>query len=173
MRQYVVDGQYSEGDEQQKLLDKHNLHILYNDSYEWWFLHWVYGKDIIIGVGDTGLDYRSTFFYDSEHDVRIANSRLDKNHRKIALYVPFADNEETATAGHGTHVCGTIAGKANDESVSKYNVSDIHNLSFYRDWLMMLDWCLLILQKEKRHSIYQLTCISITILTCWYMFSDS
>ena len=34
MRQYVVDGQYSEGDEQQKLLDKHNLHILNNDSYE-------------------------------------------------------------------------------------------------------------------------------------------
>lgn len=111
MRQYVVDGQYSEGDEQQKLLDKHNLHILNNDSYEWWFLHWVYGKDIIIGVGDTGLDYRSTFFYDSEHDVRIANSRLDKNHRKIALYVPFADDKEGATNGHGTHVCGTIAGK--------------------------------------------------------------
>lgn len=38
MRQYVVDGQYSEGSEQQKLLDKHNLHILYYD-YEWIFLH--------------------------------------------------------------------------------------------------------------------------------------
>ena len=34
MRQLVVDGNYTYGEEQQKLLDKHNLHILYNDSYE-------------------------------------------------------------------------------------------------------------------------------------------
>ena len=106
MRQFVQDGEFSEGGEASKLLNRHNLH----------------GENIIIGVGDTGIDTKSTFFYDKDHPVAYREERLDPDHRKIALYIPYADSVETSTAGHGTHVCGTIAGKANNAGRSEYNV---------------------------------------------------
>ena len=52
------------------------------------------GKNIVIGVGDTGLDVQSTFFYDAQHSVRYNTKKLDPNHRKVALYVPFANKKE-------------------------------------------------------------------------------
>lgn len=65
---------------------------------------------------------KSTFFYDAKHSVRYNTKKLDNNHRKIALYVALANDEESSTAGHGTHVCATAVGKANVESSSMYNV---------------------------------------------------
>lgn len=82
----------------------------------------VNGKNIVIGVGDTGLDVQSTFFYDAEHSVRYNTKKLDPNHRKVALYVPFANKQESVTAGHGTHVCATVAGKSDYAIAGKYNV---------------------------------------------------
>ena len=82
----------------------------------------VNGKNIVIGVGDTGLDVQSTFFYDAEHSVRYNTKKLDPNHRKVALYVPLMGNSEAVTAGHGTHVCGTIAGKSDYAIAGTYTV---------------------------------------------------
>ena len=94
----------------------------------------VNGKNIVIGVGDTGLDVQSTFFYDAQHSVRYNTKKLDPNHRKVALYVPFANKQESVTAGHGTHVCGTIAGNSNNDLNSLYNVflhiSSYHEIGF-------------------------------------------
>lgn len=80
------------------------------------------GKGIVIGIGDTGLDYKNTYFYDKDHSVRFSKSRLDKKHRKIALYVPIADKKEGTTAGHGTHVCGIAAGKKSSGEGNTFEV---------------------------------------------------
>ena len=82
----------------------------------------VNGKNIVIGVGDTGLDVQSTFFYDAQHSVRYNTKKLDPNHRKVALYVPLIGDSEAVTAGHGTHVCATVAGKSDYAIAGKYNV---------------------------------------------------
>lgn len=76
---------------------------------------------MIIGVADTGLDYRSTYFYDLNHEVQFGSS-MDSSHRKIALYHDYAGRKEYSTGGHGTHVTGTILGKAHNEAYSQYNV---------------------------------------------------
>ncbi|KNB46743.1 Peptidase S8/S53 domain-containing protein [Blastocystis sp. subtype 4] len=80
-----------------------------------------HGQNVLVGVGDSGIDVKSTFYYDPNHNVKYAKSGLDSNHRKIALYYPFIDSTEATTGGHGTHVCGTLAGKAHDDDVSDYN----------------------------------------------------
>ena len=78
-----------------------------------WARGWT-GDGEVVGVGDTGLDTRSCFFYDPDHDV-------GAEHAKVIGYRGFADYEDTS--GHGTHVCGSIAGKAynNDTSGSEFN----------------------------------------------------
>ena len=72
--------------------------------------YWAVGLDgegEIVGVGDTGLDTKSCFFWDPDHDVGY-------NHAKVIGYRGFADYEDTS--GHGTHVCGSIAGRASNDS---------------------------------------------------------
>ena len=92
-------------------------------STSWLSQHGLTGRNIVVGVGDTGIDYKSTYFYDYQHCVKQGEKGFN-DHRKIALYVPLSGTDETASDGHGTHVCGIIAGKANSEetSVSRYNV---------------------------------------------------
>lgn len=82
-----------------------------------------HGRNILIGVGDSGLDVANTFFYDPSHAVNYGTGKLDSSHRKVALYYPFLGKTDVSTGGHGTHVCGIIAGKANKASASSYNVS--------------------------------------------------
>ena len=105
MRGNMADG-FSHA-ETSNILGKHNLH----------------GQNIVVGVGDTGLDVMSTYFYDEDHSVRYRKGTLDKNHRKVALYYPLVNKQDDTSEGHGTHVCGILAGKALKQSATTYNVS--------------------------------------------------
>jgi len=73
------------------------------------------GKDMVIGIGDSGLDYRHCFFADPDEEwaaqVEIINgvsTFTSTTHRKIRLYRAFADFRDDN--GHGTHTAGTLAG---------------------------------------------------------------
>jgi len=70
------------------------------------------GSSQIIGVGDTGLDTKSCYFYDE-------NNAVGDGHYKVVGYRGFADYEDTS--GHGTHVCGSIAGRTQTAGYSDYN----------------------------------------------------
>lgn len=77
----------------------------------------------MVGVTDTGLDDRSCYFFDSSSssDVKrgsISQPVTDFTRRKVVQYsyLKNADTEDL-TAGHGTHVCGTVAGY-NEEPLS-------------------------------------------------------
>jgi len=59
------------------------------------------GLGEVVGVADTGMDIHHCFFEDTEP--------VGASHRKIRSYEGYADTVEEA-GGHGTHVCGTIAG---------------------------------------------------------------
>ena len=105
-RQTIADGEYV-SNENMKFYKTHNLN----------------GRNVVVGVGDSGVDPKSTYFYDPDHSVKKATSG-SSDHRKISLYIPLFGDDETATDGHGTHVCGTIAGKAytGKDSDALYNV---------------------------------------------------
>lgn len=87
-------------------------------------IHNLNGRNVVVGVGDSGIDTKSTYFYDPDHTVKKAASGSG-DHRKIKLYVPLFGNDEAETDGHGTHMCGTIAGKAYDSDGSQYDVIPI------------------------------------------------
>ena len=106
MRQFMTDGQYEEGAEEHKLLKKHHLD----------------GSGVIVGIGDSGADTKSTFFFDKEHPVKMDQTSLDLTHRKFVYYKNLGVNTDMKDRSHGTHVAGMVAGKANDEIVAKYNV---------------------------------------------------
>ena len=82
------------------------------------------GRNVVVGVGDSGVDVKSTYFYDPNNAVKKAASGSG-SHRKIKLYVPLFGNDEAETDGHGTHMCGTIAGKAHYSDSSQCNVNSL------------------------------------------------
>ena len=73
--------------------------------------HQLKGEKLVVGEADSGLDYFSCFFYDSETDVTFQNSLFrDVSHRKMIEYVGFADEVAGEVGDHGTHVAGSIIG---------------------------------------------------------------
>mmetsp|Transcript_7504 Transcript_7504/g.11144 ORF Transcript_7504/g.11144 Transcript_7504/m.11144 type:complete len:795 (-) Transcript_7504:176-2560(-) len=68
------------------------------------------GRGHIIGIGDTGLDGYSCFFYDP--DVEVPYDVVDESHRKIVYYYTYQDDIDEN--GHGTTVVGTALGKCRD-----------------------------------------------------------
>lgn len=106
MRPLISDGTFMDLN-QEPLTIKHNLK----------------GQNMVIGVCDTGLDYRSTFFYDADHAVQFGMTPSTA-HRKIALYYDYAGRKEYETEGHGTHVAGTIVGKALNTELSPCDVGE-------------------------------------------------
>lgn len=71
------------------------------------------GEGQIIGVGDTGVDELSCFFQNSDLSFversSYRNPKYDLTKRVVVQYINYADSSDVIL-GHGTHVCGTIAG---------------------------------------------------------------
>lgn len=74
------------------------------------------GEGQIVGVGDTGVDWKLCYFYDP-HEPDPPFNRISTTHRKFVTY-----RRDGADAwdgeGHGTHVAGSIAGAALCEDAS-------------------------------------------------------
>jgi subtilisin family serine protease len=71
------------------------------------------GEGQVVGVADSGLDFDHCFFIDPSQPEFSASRQTSPAHRKVLAYyaVPGADYEDDV-GGHGTHVCGSVAGKA-------------------------------------------------------------
>ena len=108
MRQYMADGEFRQGAEEKKLLRKHSMN----------------GNQVIIGIGDTGIDEKSTFFYDKDHSIQYDKSSLDLTHRKVVYYYNLGDFTDTKDRSHGTHVAGMAAGEANTAKGADSNVEE-------------------------------------------------
>ena len=78
------------------------------------------GQGQVVAVADSGLNHYHCMFYDPNTPVPMWIK--NESHRKIVLYDPIADDLEPER-GHGSHVCGIIAGEAlcNNCGLSLYN----------------------------------------------------
>jgi len=97
----------------------------------------LHGENLVIGVGDSGLDYMSNYFYDPAVAVSVAvgGTFTSDKHRKISQYVAYADNKAGQAKDHGSHVQGSIAG----EALSGSNAPAAYNGMAYKARLAFFD----------------------------------
>lgn len=86
------------------------------------------GNNIVIGIGDTGVDINHCMFHDSKSDV-MYGTQINGNHRKILNYYNFMNRVEddeyfinNISNGHGSHVCGIAAGSS-ETNPNSYTIS--------------------------------------------------
>lgn len=75
--------------------------------------HGIRGEGQIVGCADSGLDTNHCFFNDPKQSPFSSSRETSPDHRKVIAYYAFAGADFTDdVGGHGTHVVGSIAGKA-------------------------------------------------------------
>jgi hypothetical protein len=109
----------------------------------------VTGQGNVVGVADTGLDESSCYFYDDDLGFAprtfVSKAQKDWARRKVVqfTYLPEADIIDVKD-GHGTHVCGTVAG-ANTGSANEGSMYDgvapgakVFNFILYITYLIII-----------------------------------
>jgi len=84
-----------------------------------WFDVGLTGKGQVVAVSDSGLDVYNCYFWDRSGPVPM-NGSVDSSKRKVVQYDTIADTTDDYR-GHGTHVCGTVAGKRSDDGTNEKN----------------------------------------------------
>ena len=72
------------------------------------------GTGVVAAVSDTGLDVNNCYFWDK-------NNEVGKSHRKIMSYNVFNGDDSDYQGGHGSHVCGLLAGKKASDGINMDN----------------------------------------------------
>ncbi|GFR51593.1 hypothetical protein Agub_g14014 [Astrephomene gubernaculifera] len=94
----------------------------------------IQGENIIVGVGDTGVDVGHCYFLDDKYSPSALKALLNRSattelyrwslpdHRKLAQYAVAGDTSyfSDGSGGHGTHVCGSVAGAVSSGSSSGF-----------------------------------------------------
>jgi len=76
----------------------------------------LHGEDQLAAVMDSGLDYNSCWWGET------GGAAPGPSHRKVVSYVTYGGNPyDGCGTGHGTHVCGTLAGDQSYINAGNYN----------------------------------------------------
>jgi len=92
--------------------------------------HGLHGEDELVAVMDSGIDYNSCWFRDG-------GAAPGPTHRKVVDYQVYGSGAayDGCDVGHGTHVCGTLAGDQSYVNPGNYSYNGIA----YKAKLMMQD----------------------------------
>eukprot|EP01034_Spumella_vulgaris_P025675 gene25675-32159_t len=92
------------------------------------------GQNQVCGVADSGLNDLSAFFVDSSgayaSPVTSRAGLVETQRRKVIQYTSYADSLDTE-GGHGTHVCGSIAGSSLGEFSNMDGIAPEGKIAFF------------------------------------------
>ncbi|EEY67871.1 serine protease, putative [Phytophthora infestans T30-4] len=88
------------------------------------------GNDVVVGITDTGLYLYHDQFDQDERDIFVS---IKLSARKVVMYNGWAnkaDEAETITCGHGTHVAGLLAGSSFSGKHANLGIADKARIAF-------------------------------------------